>query len=90
MDGDVVHITIDVDRIEADRKSFKRLVCLAENEIYDEAKNLATDLIEQSPHVSEYHRILGQIHSEEGNQDTAIDSLIHALKWNPENIYANC
>ena len=64
------------------------LVSLAENGKYDEAKELAADLIDKTPHVSEYHRILGQIHSETGNQDAAIDSLIDALKWNPENIYA--
>jgi len=88
VDGDLVHITLDVDRIETDSKQFDRLVSLAENEKYDEAKELAADLIEQSPHVSEYHRILGQIQSETGNEDAAIDSLIDALKWDPENTYA--
>lgn len=88
VDGDLVHITIDVDRIEADKKQFERLVTLAENEKYNEAKELAKELIEKAPNISEYHRILGQMHSETGDQDAAIDSLIDALKWNPENIYA--
>lgn len=88
MDGNVVHITIDVDRIEADKEPFDRLVSLADNGKYDEAKELATKLIEQAPNISEYHRILGQIHSETGDQNEAVNSLIDALKWNPKNEWA--
>jgi len=88
IDEDTVHITIDVDRIEADKDRFAKLVSLAENQQYEDAKELAGELIEQTPNISEYHRILGQIYSESGDQDEAVNSLIDALKWNPKNEYA--
>lgn len=68
VDDNFIHITIDTERIETDKERFTRLVSLAEKEKYDEAKELALELIEQAPNVSEYHRILGQIYSETGEQ----------------------
>jgi cytochrome c-type biogenesis protein CcmH/NrfG len=38
--------------------------------------------------VSEYHRILGQIYSEEGEQDKAVNCLIDAIRWDPRNNHA--
>jgi tetratricopeptide (TPR) repeat protein len=87
-DGGQATITLDVERIQKDQENLKKLVSLAEKEHFEEAIPFASELIDESPQVSEYHRILGQMHSEVGNQDAAIDSLIDALKWNPENIYA--
>lgn len=52
-DEDLIHVTINVDRIESDKEKFKKMVSLAENQKYDEAKELA---IEQSPNFSEYHQ----------------------------------
>lgn len=86
--NDLVHISIDVDRIEADKNKFDELVTLAESGKYDDAKKLADDLIQNSPNISEYHRILGQIYSETEDQDEAVNSLIDALKWNPKNEWA--
>jgi len=88
VDEDTVRITIDVERIEADKDRFEKLVSLAENQQYEDAKELAGELIEESPNISEYHRILGQIYSESGDQEEAVNSLIDALKWNPKNEYA--
>lgn len=88
VDDDSVRITIDVDRIEVDKDRFARLVSLAENQQYEDAKELAGELIEHSPNISEYHRILGQVYSETGDQDEAVNSLIDALKWNPKNEWA--
>ena len=79
-----IHIDIDVDRIQADKQKFDKLVSLAESGEFDQAKEYAAELIEGAPHISEYHRILGQIHSETGEQDEAINTLIDALKWNPK------
>ncbi len=87
-EDDLIHVTFDADRIEADKEKFEKLVSLAENKKYDEAQELASELIEQSPNVSEYHRILGQIYSETGDQNEAVNSLIDALKWNPKNEWA--
>jgi tetratricopeptide (TPR) repeat protein len=86
--GDEFHITVDVDRIEADKEKYASLVSLAESGKYDEAKQLAGELIEDAPHISEYHRILGQVHSETGDQESAIDCLIDSLRWNPDNEWA--
>ncbi|MCC5907040.1 MAG: tetratricopeptide repeat protein [Balneolaceae bacterium] len=87
-EGDQIHITLDVDRIEADKEKYANLVSLAENKKFDEAKSLANELIEDAPNISEYHRILGQIYSDTGEQDAAIDALIDALRWNPKNEWA--
>ena len=45
-------------------------------------------LIAQNPSKSEYHRILGQILSDEGHPNLAINTLIDALKWDTQNNYA--
>jgi len=88
VEGDFIHINIDVDRIQAEKENHVKLVSLAERGELERAKELAEELIEQSPNVSEYHRILGQVYSELGDQEEAIDSLIDALKWNPKNEHA--
>ena len=87
-EDDLINVAIDVDRIEADKEKFDKLVSLAENKKYDEAKKLVDELIKQAPSVSEYQRILGQIHSETGKQEEAVNCLIDALKWNPKNEWA--
>jgi tetratricopeptide (TPR) repeat protein len=45
-------------------------------------------LLEKNPTNSEYHRIRGQILSDEGNQEEAINSLIDALRWDSKNSWA--
>ena len=45
-------------------------------------------MISKNPTNSEYHRILGQIYSDDGNQELAIDTLIDALCWDSKNTYA--
>lgn len=46
------------------------------------------NLIEINPSLSEYHRILVQILSDEGDQDEAINCLIDALIWDSKNGWA--
>jgi tetratricopeptide (TPR) repeat protein len=70
------------------RQNHKVLVDLCESGKLIEAKDLAIKLLDKYPAESEFHRILGQVCSDLGNQDEAIDSLIYALKWNPKNEYA--
>ena len=82
---DLIKIEIDTTRISEDTASYQRLVELSEKGEYEKAKLLAQELIDNSPNVSEYHRILGQILSEEGDQEEAINCLIDALRWNPKN-----
>ncbi|TYA57357.1 tetratricopeptide repeat protein [Formosa maritima] len=83
-----VRITIDTNKIEEDSKSYQKLVSLCEKGDFNKAKPLAQELIEKSPNISEYHRILGQILSDEGDQEEAINCLIDALRWNPKNEWA--
>ncbi len=83
-----VEITIDTKRIEVEGKKFENLISLCETEKFEEAKIIVGDLISSNPNISEYHRIQGQIFSELGNQEEAINSLIDALRWNPKNEWA--
>lgn len=55
---------------------------------FGQAKKDVQILINEAPQVSEYHRILGQILFEEGDQEGAINALIDALRWNPKNEFA--
>ncbi|CAN5624889.1 hypothetical protein BH23BAC1_BH23BAC1_39620 [soil metagenome] len=84
----LVKIRIDTARISEDKASYQKLVELCEKGQYAKAKPLAQELIAKSPNVSEYHRILGQIFSDEGDQEEAINCLIDALRWNPKNEWA--
>ena len=81
-------IEIDTSTIINQQSDFRRVVTLCEKTNYTEAKKLLIPLISQNPTNSEYHRILGQVLSEEGEQEEAINSLIDALKWNPKNGFA--
>lgn len=83
-----VKIIIDTKRIEIESNNFQKLVSLCEISKFEEAKELAIELINSNPNISEYHRILGQVYSELGNQEEAINSLIYALRWNPKNEWA--
>ena len=83
-----VTITVNTSKYLEDKSAYEELVSLCENGNYNKAKPLAEQLIQKSPSVSEYHRILGQILSDQGDQDDAINCLIDALRWNPSNKFA--
>lgn len=55
---------------------------------YLEAQPLLSELIAKNPTNSEYHRIQGQILSDQGKPNEAINSLIDALRWDAHNNYA--
>ena len=83
-----VKISIDTKLISEDKPTYQRVIDFCDKGQYEQAKPLLFDLIEKTPNISEYHRILGQIFSEEGDQDGAINYLIDALRWNPKNEWA--
>lgn len=83
-----IEVTIDTELIDQQQKEYRAVVTLAEKGNFDAAKQKLLPLIEKAPHVSEYHRVLGQIQSEQGDQDEAINSLIDALRWDPKNGWA--
>jgi tetratricopeptide (TPR) repeat protein len=83
-------ITIDVDTsmILSQEKDYQKVVNLCNKQKYTEAKPILLKLIEANPSNSEYHRIMGQMLSDEGKQDEAIDCLVESLKWDPKNASA--
>lgn len=85
---DLVIIDIDVPSIISQEADYKKTVALCERGKYAEAKPILKNLLEKNPTNSEYHRIMGQILSDEGQQDEAIDFLIDALRWDSKNNWA--
>jgi tetratricopeptide (TPR) repeat protein len=85
---DWVTIDIDTSAIILQEADYRKTVALCEKGKYAEAKPILKKLIEKNPTNSEYHRIMGQILSDEGDPEEAINSLIDALRWDPKNGYA--
>src|ERR1035437_4464322 len=85
---DWVTIEIDTPTIISQEADYKKTVVLCEKGKYSEAKPILKNLIQKNPANSEYHRIMGQILSDEGDQEEAINCLIDALRWDPKNGYA--
>ncbi len=83
-----VEVNIDTTVIFSQEKDYSKAVSLCEQGKYNQAKPILQKLIGKNPTNSEYLRIMGQILSDQGDQDAAIDSLIEALRWNPQNGYA--
>ena len=88
VDGEQVTISIDTPAIIAQEPDYKKVVALCEKGNYAAAKPILKKLIELNPSNSEYHRIMGQILSDEGDQEEAINYLIDALRWDPKNGWA--
>lgn len=85
---DVITIEIDSPEENTQTKEYKQVLALCDKQRFDEAKPILVNLIEQDSSNSEYHRVLAQIYSEQDQQDKAIDTLIDALRWNPNNGWA--
>jgi tetratricopeptide (TPR) repeat protein len=85
---DVVIVDIDTPAIIDQEDDYRKTVALCEKGRYTEAKPILNRLLEKNPANSEYHRIRGQILSDEGNQEEAINSLIDALRWDSKNSWA--
>jgi len=85
IERETVTIEIDTSLIETQEDDYRKVVSLCESGKYGEAKKILGDLLEKAPHVSEYHRILGQIYFDEGKFEDATDCLIDALRWDPRN-----
>jgi tetratricopeptide (TPR) repeat protein len=85
---DLVKVTLDVQSIFSQENEFKKAVKYCEQGKYAYAKPILQNLIAQNPSHSEYHRVLGQIFSDQGDQDEAINCLIDALRWDSTNGWA--
>lgn len=84
----IITINVQTEHILSQEADYLSTVALCEKGKFNEAKVILDKLIKINPSNSEYHRILGQILSEQGNQDEAINSLIDALRWNSSNGWA--
>lgn len=86
--NETVTIELDKDKVLAQEADYRKVLTLCERKNFNEAKALLIKLIADNPTVSEYHRVMGQILSEQGDQDGAIDHLIDALRWDSHNGWA--
>jgi tetratricopeptide (TPR) repeat protein len=86
-DGWVI-IDIDTEKILSYEADFKKVIALCEKGKYSEAKPILQKLINYNPTNSDFHRIKGQILSDEGDQDGAINCLIDSLRWDSKNVWA--
>lgn len=84
----IVYVEIDVPTIKAEHKDYQHVVNLCNQGNYAQAKQQLLKLIDKNPTNSEYHRIMGQILSDEGDNEEAINYLIDALRWDSKNSYA--
>lgn len=88
IEGEWVSIDIDTPSIISQESDYNKVVAFCEKGEYTEAKRLLDELISKNPTYSDYHRIYGQILSDEGDQDEAINHFIDALRWDSKNRYA--
>lgn len=84
----MVTIELDTPSILTQESEYRKAVDLCEKGRFPEAKSILRSLIQINPSVSEYHRILGQSLSIEGDQDEAINCLIDSLRWDSRNGFA--
>ena len=83
-----IKIEIDTPSIVSQEADYKKAIALCEKGNLSEARKILATLIQKNPTNSEYHRIYGQVLSDQGNDEEAINSLIDALRWNPKNAWA--
>jgi len=88
IEGIWITIEIDTSAILSQESDYKRVITLCEKGKFHEAKPILKNLILKNPTNSEYHRIMGQILSEEGDQEEAINFLLDALRWDSKNGWA--
>ena len=88
VDNEWVTIQIDTPTIISQESEYRKTVALCEKGKFSEAKLILKDLIQRNPTNSEYHRIMGQILSDEGDQEEAINCLIDSLRWDSKNGWA--
>lgn len=73
IEGDWIKIEIDTTKIQSQEKDYHKVIQLCEQGDFSTAEPILKRLIADNPTVSEYYRIMGQIHSDKGDQDEAIN-----------------
>jgi tetratricopeptide (TPR) repeat protein len=88
VDSNVVTVQLDTKAIANQQAEYNKVVKMCQEGQFKQALPRLRKLIEQNPTVSEYHRVLGQVLSETGDQEGALNALVDALRWDPRNSYA--
>ncbi|QOW10278.1 tetratricopeptide repeat protein [Kaistella flava (ex Peng et al. 2021)] len=87
-DNDIISVTVDFSTLFIDTRKYNELISLCESRKFQDAYPIAVELCHNNKSNSDLFRIKGQIESELGETDKAIDSLIDSLRWDPKNAYA--
>jgi len=87
-DENFITINLDFRNQIIDSGKYNKLISLSESGQFKKAYDISIELCEKYTDDSDLHRIKGQIETELGLIDEAINSLIDALRWNPKNAYA--
>lgn len=88
INNDFIEININTEDIFNQQADFNKAIKLCENNQFKEAIPLLLNLIKINPTNSEYYRTLGQAYSVIGDDESGLNYLIDALKWDPKNNYA--
>ncbi|MBK9248799.1 MAG: hypothetical protein IPM69_11945 [Ignavibacteria bacterium] len=71
IEDDSVIIDVDTTHIKSNDTDYRRVVSLCDKMKYSQARPILEKLISSNPTNSEYHRVMGQVLSEQGNQVTS-------------------
>ena len=88
VEQDLIIISIDTEQIEREENLKAKLIKSVEKGDYKKGLKLALELVDLNPHISDHHRMLGQIYYEQQESEEAMNALIEALRWDPKNGYA--
>jgi len=88
VEQDLIIISIDTEQIEREENLKAKLIKSVEKGDYKKGLKLALELVDLNPHISDHHRMLGQIYYEQQKSEEAMNALIEALRWDPKNGYA--
>ena len=88
MRDNLLIVELTVDKFASTNENLEKALEFCNAGLFVRAKPLLEAFLKENPTHSEANRILGQIYSEEGDQERAQDYLIEALKWDPKNHWA--
>jgi len=80
-----VKVILDEKSLYREKQKLDQVNKFCKKQRYDKALKLVNQLLEEAPATSDYHRIKGQIFSDQNRPQEAIDELIEAVRLNPDN-----
>lgn len=87
VEDDMLHLQL-LDIQPGKESTYQKAIALCEKEDFEQALPLLEQMVQQYPMISDYHRLIGQVKSELGYVEAAIDHLIDALRLDPKNTWA--